>query len=62
MGFLNNRVLEFIRMVIEAFSIPSRFKKCESDFSWVFTVVYGPLDRSSREAFWEELGMVRGLL
>ena len=45
----------------QKFSIYCQFKNYEDGFCWVFIGVYGPLERSSREAFWEELGAVRGL-
>ena len=31
------------------------------DFQWMFTEVYGPVERSSKEFFWEELGSIRGI-
>lgn len=58
--FWDSRVLELIGMEIGAFSISCLFKNCEDGFCWVFTGVYGPLDRRAREVFWEELGAVRG--
>ena len=37
------------------------FKNAEDGFLWAFTGVYGPVKRSKRELFWEELGALKGL-
>ena len=33
----------------------------EDGFVWTFTGVYGLFSREDREAFWEELGAIRGI-
>ena len=33
----------------------------EDGYQWVFSGVYGPVKRSFKEFFWEELGSIRGL-
>ena len=33
----------------------------EDGFQWAFTGVYGSVDKSKRETFWEELGSLKGL-
>ena len=39
----------------------SKLSPVEDDFQWMFTGVYGPVERSSKEFFWEELGSIRGI-
>lgn len=41
MVFCDNRVLYFVGIEVGNFSISCRFKKCEDDFCWNFTGVYG---------------------
>ncbi|RVW27006.1 putative ribonuclease H protein [Vitis vinifera] len=36
-------------------------RNVEDGFVWIFTGVYGPFSREDREAFWEELGAIRGI-
>ena len=59
--FWDNRVLELVGMEVGLFSISCRFKNCEDGFRWTFSGVYGPIMRSYREFFWEELGAIRRL-
>ena len=43
------------------FFVTCMFKNVEDGFQWAFTGVYGSVERSKREMFWEELGSLRGL-
>ena len=45
---------------IGLFSISCLFKMVEGGFQWTFLGVYGPVERRLKEAFWEELGSIRG--
>ena len=47
--------------MIGLFSISCLFRNCEDGFQWIFLGVYGPILNCNREAFWEELGVVRSL-
>ena len=38
-----------------------QFKNCEDGFIWFFTSAYGPTVKAEKEAFWGELGAMRGL-
>ena len=44
-----------------SFSISCLFKMAEDGYQWVFSGVYGPVERSLRESFWEELGLISDL-
>ena len=44
-----------------SFSFSYLFRMVEDDFQWMFTGVSGPVERSSKEFFWEELGSIRGI-
>ena len=59
--FWDIRVLELLEVEIGGFSLSCRFKNDVDDLSWVFTGVYGLVMGSLREAFYEELGAIRGL-
>ena len=41
------------------FSITCMFKNVEDGFQWAFIGVYGPVERSKRVMFWEELGSLK---
>ena len=43
------------------YSISVCFINYVDGFSWIFSVVYGPVIGSEKEDFWEELGAIRGL-
>ena len=58
---LDKRTLEVIEMEVGQFSISCRLRNVEDGFVWIFTGVYGPFSREDREAFWEELGAIRGI-
>ena len=54
--FWDTRKLELVETEIGHFSVTCMFKNVEDGFLWAFTRVYGPVKRSKREMFWEELG------
>ena len=43
------------------FSVLCFFRMEEDGFQWVFSGVYGPVEKSLRALFWEELGSIKGL-
>ena len=47
--------------VAGSFSVSCLFRMVEDGFQWVFSGVYGPIEKRFRESFWEELGSIRGL-
>ena len=59
--FWNTRKLELVESEFGHFSVTCKFKNVEDGFLWAFTGVYGPVKRSKRELFWEELGALKGL-
>lgn len=59
--FWDGRVVELVGKEEGMLSISCRFKNCVDEIHWVFTKVYGPLNRSNRESFGEELGAIKGL-
>ena len=59
--FWDTRKLELVESEIGEFSVTCMFKNVGDGFIWAFTRVYGPVKRSKRELFWEELGALRGL-
>ena len=59
--FWNTRKLDLVESEIGHFSVTCKFKNVEDGFLWAFTGVYGPVKRSKRELFWEELGALKGL-
>ena len=59
--FWDKRKLELVEVETGLFSITCWFKNVEDGFQWAFTCVYGPVEMSNREMFWEELGSLKGL-
>ena len=59
--FWDKRKLDLIEVETGLFSITCMFKNVEDGFQWAFTGVYGSIERSKREMFWEELGSLKGL-
>lgn len=57
----DKRTLEVSEMEVGQFSISCRIRNVEDGFVWLFTGVYGPFSREDREAFWGELGAIRGI-
>ena len=56
----NNRT-NLVDYVVGSFSVLCLFRMLEDGFQWTFTGVYGPVENSLRESFWEELGAIKGL-
>ena len=44
-----------------SYSLSCLFRMVQDDFQWMFSGVYGHVERSSKEFFWEELGSIRGI-
>ena len=61
MVYWDTRKLELVETEIGDFSVTCMFTNVGDGFRWAFTRVYGPVKRSKRELFWEELGALRGL-
>ena len=57
----DNSRLSLVDSVVGSFSVSCLFRMLEDGFQWAFTGVYGPVKNSFREAFWEELGSIKGL-
>ena len=47
--------------VVGSFSVSCLFRMADDGFQWVFSGVYGLIEKRRRESFWEELGSIRGL-
>ena len=47
--------------MVGSFLVLCLFRMVEDGYQWVFSRVYGPIERSLRESFWEELGSISGL-
>ena len=47
--------------MVGSFLVSCLFRMVEDGYQWVFSRVYGPIERSLRESFWEELGSISGL-
>ena len=59
--FWDRRKLDLVEVETSLFSIMCPFKIVEDRFRWAFTGVYGLVEKSKRELFWEELGSLKGL-
>ena len=59
--FWDNSSISLMDSVVGSFSVLCLFRMPEDGFQWAFTGVYGPVENSDREAFWEELGSIKGL-
>ena len=57
----DKRRINMVDSVVGSFSVSSLFRMAEDGFQWVFSGVYGPIEKRLRESFWEELGSIRGL-
>ena len=57
----DKRRLSMVDSVVGSFSISCLFRMAEDEYHWVFSEVYGPIERRLRESFWEELGSISGL-
>ena len=47
--------------MVGSFSVSCLFRMAKDGYQWVFSGVYGPIEKSLRESFWEELASIRGL-
>ena len=59
--FWDNSRISLVDSVVGSFSVSCLFRMPEDEFQWAFTGVYGPVENSNREAFWEELSSIKGL-
>ena len=57
----DKRRISLVDSVAGSFSVSCRFRMEEDGLQWVFSGVYGPIEKRYRESFWEELGSIRGL-
>ena len=57
----DKRRISLVDSMVGNFSVSCLFKMEEDGFQWVFSRVYGPIEKSLREHFWEELGSIKGL-
>ena len=57
----DNSRISLVDSVVGSFSVLCLFRMTEDGFLWTFTGVYGPVENSLRESFWEELGSIKGL-
>ena len=57
----DKRRISLVDSVVGSFSVSCLFRMEDDGFHWVFSGVYGPTEKRLREAFWEELGSIRGL-
>ena len=57
----DKRRIRLVDSLVGNFSVSCLFKMEEDGFQWVFSGVYGPVDKNLRELFWEELGSIKGL-
>ena len=57
----DKRRIRLVDSMLGNFSVSCLFRREEDGFQWVFSGVYGPVDKSLRELFWEELGSIKGL-
>ena len=57
----DKRRISMVDSVAGSFSVSCLFRMEDDGFHWVFSGVYGLTEKRLREAFWEELGSIRGL-
>ena len=57
----DKRRISFVDSLVGNFLVSCFFRMEEDGFQWVFSWVYGPVEKSLRELFWEELGSIKGL-
>ena len=53
--------MDLVEAEIGSFFITCLFKNVEDGFMWAFIGVYGLVERSKQEIFWEELRTLKGL-
>ena len=59
--FWDKRRLSLVESEYGSYSLSCVFSMVEEDFLWMFTGVYGPVERRHKEILWEELSSIRGL-
>ena len=57
----DKRRIGIVDSVVGSFSVSCLFRMAEDGYQWVFSGVYGPVKKSLRESFWEDLGSIWGL-
>ena len=57
----DKRRISLVDSVVGSFLVLCLFRMAENMYQWVFSRVYGSIERSLRESFWEELGSISGL-
>ena len=57
----DNSHISLVDYVVGSYSVTCLFRMTEDGFLWAFSGVYGPVENSFRESFWEELGSIKGL-
>ena len=57
----DNSHINLADYVFGSYSVTCLFRMTENGFLWAFSGVYGPVENSYRESFWEELGSIKGL-
>ena len=58
--FWDKKAMELVDSEFGLVLISCLFKMVEGGFLWMFSGVYGPVERNLKEIFWEELGSIRG--
>ena len=53
--------ISMVDSVVGSFSVSCLFRMAEDGYQWVFSGVYNPIEKTLRESFWEELGLIRGV-
>ena len=59
--FWDNSRITLVDSIVGSYSVSCLFRMSENGFLWAFSGVYGPVENSFRESFWEELGSIKGL-
>ena len=57
----DNSRISMVDSVVGSFSVSCLFRMTKDGYQWAFSGVYGPVEKSLRESFWEELGSIKGL-
>ena len=59
--FWDKRRLSLVESKFGSYSFSYVFSMVGDDFLWMFTGVYGPVEKRHKEIFWEELSSIKGL-
>ena len=57
----DKRRVSMVDSMVGSFSVLCLFRMAEDGYQWVFSGISGPVEKSLRESYWEELGSIRGL-